>query len=192
MKKRDYILLALTVFIGIWVLGNMSMLIFPNIINRLAMYSSRFDMEKEKAYAEALFDKGFYHEAAIQYEMLISVRRVKYKESAKLSYVLGNIYMEHLKDYESALRSYLMAESYASSDSPFLDETKKKKKECLRRLGKISNEIPKEGKDKENKNNKDQTPKKPSFDEEPDNSWNHANLEVKRLLPEVFSDLPKI
>jgi tetratricopeptide (TPR) repeat protein len=94
------------------------------------------NVEETKKYAAMLIDKGLYHQAILEYQRLIEHRKLSKQEIANLSYIIGNIYMDNIHDYENALASYLKVKLLKASNE-IMQDIEKRIIECLERSGRI-------------------------------------------------------
>jgi len=90
--------------------------------------------DKQKEYANQLIDKGLYLQAIAEYNKLIEYGNLTDSEKSNLSYIIGNIYMENLHDYENALASFLKVKIFYPKPK-FEQELNMKMVECLERTG---------------------------------------------------------
>lgn len=89
--------------------------------------------EQVRDFANALYNRELYKQSIAEYERYLFTYPIPETEQANISFIIGNIYFERLKDYENALAYYLrIKELY--EESPVLDEANKRIVECLERL----------------------------------------------------------
>jgi tetratricopeptide (TPR) repeat protein len=89
--------------------------------------------EKFREYANELYNKGLYAQAASEYEQYLQTYKVSKEDRANINYLIGDIYFERLKDYESALAAYLKVK-VLYPDNSVVEEVTKKIVESLERL----------------------------------------------------------
>jgi len=94
----------------------------------------KINVENQKKYVNALMEKGLHLQAVKEYQKLLDASNLSRRESANISYLIGNIYMEDLNDYDGALTSYLKVRIF-DPKSPLNSETDQKIIECLERTG---------------------------------------------------------
>jgi len=97
-------------------------------------FSPQVNANKHKEYVNALLSKGLYNHAVSEYRKLFDFPGLSNRQRANLAYLIGNIYMENLSDYENALASYLKID-VLTPDSPMKNEINQKIVECLERIG---------------------------------------------------------
>ncbi len=119
------IVIVISILIGV-ILGNF---ILPNQTSSLLPWN----IEKQKRYISSLIEQGLYKQAAVEYEKL-SYSNLPDNEKSNLLYLSGNIYVEQLNDYESALTTYLKSK-IVSSNTKLLNDINTKIIECLEKLG---------------------------------------------------------
>ncbi len=89
--------------------------------------------ETVRDFANALYNRELYKQSISEYEYYLRSYNLDQDEQANISYVIGNIYFERLKDYENALAYYLrIKQVYPTSN--VVDESNKRIVECLERL----------------------------------------------------------
>jgi hypothetical protein len=107
------------------------------IILILTSCSQTVDIERQKEYANVLKEKGLFMHAIDELKKIQEMNGVSVKEKVNLSYIIGNIYMENLHDYENALAFYLKAKVFMpQGQETHLTELNSKIIECFERLGK--------------------------------------------------------
>lgn len=97
--------------------------------------SQTVNIEKQKEYANILKEKGLFIHAINEFKKIQEINGVSVKEQGNLSYIIGNIYMENLHDYENALAFYLKVKVFIPTGS-LSNEVDNKMIECFERLGK--------------------------------------------------------
>ncbi len=93
----------------------------------------KFDAEKVRKFANALYNRQLYHQAIDEYKYYLNNYRMDEDQAANINYIIANIYFERVHDYENALAYYLKIK-HLYPDSPLLDEANKRIVECLERL----------------------------------------------------------
>ena len=93
----------------------------------------RFPAEKQRELANALYNRQLYTQSVAEYERYIHNYGLDENEQANISFIIGNIYFDRLKDYENALAYYERIKQFYR-DSDVLDESEKRIVECLERL----------------------------------------------------------
>lgn len=91
-------------------------------------------IEGRKGYAHALRDRGLHKQAVQEYRSLINSGVLSNDERAKLAYIIGDIQMSDIKDYEEALAAFTMVKAL-SPKSKLIGQVEVKSVECLERLG---------------------------------------------------------
>jgi len=93
------------------------------------------DMDIQRKLAEGYMNQGLYEKAIDSYERYINSPRLGLEKKSNLSYLIGNIYMDNLSDYNNALASFVRAKVYYPSNAG-ISEINKKIVICLEKLGK--------------------------------------------------------
>ncbi len=84
-------------------------------------------------FANVLYNRDLYKQAIAEYERYLQNYPMDEREQANISYTIGNIYFDRLRDYEGALAYYLrVKELYPKSE--LVDDASKRVVECLERL----------------------------------------------------------
>ncbi|MCA9734179.1 MAG: hypothetical protein H6696_02385 [Deferribacteres bacterium] len=95
--------------------------------------ASKLPAETERDFANALYNRELYNQSINEYEYYLRSYNMDEQEQANISFIIGNIYFERLKDYENALAYYLrIKQVYPGSN--VADEANKRIVECLERL----------------------------------------------------------
>jgi tetratricopeptide (TPR) repeat protein len=84
--------------------------------------------------AAQMMDKGLYDEASVEYRAAFDTPGVSNKKRANISYLLGNLYFEKMKNYEKALGWYIRAKHY-DPQSPVMQQLTERTVSCLERIG---------------------------------------------------------
>jgi len=91
-----------------------------------------FDIHKDLS--EEYLNNGLYEKAIESYEKYLRSPRLAQQKKSNISYIIGNIYMDNLTDYENAMASFVRAKVF-SPEGPNISEINKKIVACLERLG---------------------------------------------------------
>ncbi len=89
--------------------------------------------EKKREMATLLFNQELYEQAVDEYKEYLSQYNPDIQEQANIAYQVANIYMERLRDYESALAWFLRSKTL-NPQSNVQEQISKKVVECLERL----------------------------------------------------------
>lgn len=89
--------------------------------------------ERVREFANVLYNRELYKQAIAEYERYLRDYPLNETEQANISYTIGNIYLDRLRDAESALAYYLrVKELYPKSE--LVDDASRRVVECLERL----------------------------------------------------------
>ncbi len=89
--------------------------------------------ERVREFANVLYNRELYKQAITEYERYLHNYPLNETEQANISYTIGNIYLDRLRDAESALAYYLrVKELYPKSE--LVDDAGRRVVECLERL----------------------------------------------------------
>ncbi|MEE4311327.1 MAG: hypothetical protein V2J62_05610 [candidate division KSB1 bacterium] len=89
--------------------------------------------DKARDFANILYNRQLFEQSVAQYEYYLNNYEMDAKEQANISYTIGDIYFERLRDYENALAYYLKIR-HLFPESNLVDEANKKIISCLERL----------------------------------------------------------
>ena len=96
--------------------------------------ASSIDFAFIKEYADELINFRLYNQAIEQYQTYLADPSLDTKKKAHINFLIGNIYMDQLGDYEGAVGQYLKAK-LVGPESEMLSAIDKRIIECLERLG---------------------------------------------------------
>lgn len=134
-EKGIYILIILAMVIG----AETTFLTFNSFrrpfIKKDFLNKDSGDMSIQKKLAEAYMNQGLYEKAIDSYERYINSTGLALEKKSNLSYIIGNIYMDDLSDYNNALANFVRAKVYYPANSS-VSEINKKIVACLEKLGK--------------------------------------------------------
>ncbi|MBI5207594.1 MAG: hypothetical protein HY934_07365 [Candidatus Firestonebacteria bacterium] len=96
---KTKILVALCFLMGAITL---SVILYGNIFNK----EEGLSLNKQKEFAAILLDQKLYQQAVEEYKKITDKNGLNDKEMANINYIIANIYMENLYNYENALAYY--------------------------------------------------------------------------------------
>ncbi len=89
--------------------------------------------EQTRNYANELYNRQLFKQSAAEYERYLNSYPLNDTEQANISYMIGDIYFERLRDYENALAYYIRIK-YLHPKEELRKEVDKKIVACLERL----------------------------------------------------------
>ncbi len=89
--------------------------------------------EQTRNLANELYNRQLFKQSAAEYERYLNIYKLDETEQANISYTIGDIYFERLKDYENALAYYIRIK-YLHPKEELRREVDKKIVACLERL----------------------------------------------------------
>ena len=95
---------------------------------------SKGSFDTYKNLSEEYLNSGLYEKAVESYEKYLRNPHLDEQKKSNISYIIGNIYMENLTDYENAMASFIRAKVFSPS-GPNISGINKKIIACLERLG---------------------------------------------------------
>ena len=89
--------------------------------------------ERQREYANALYNRELYTQAIVEYDTYLELASLTDEQRANVDYIVGNVYMDQLHDYENAMARYLKVKTLYPQ--PGLEqEINRRTVECLERL----------------------------------------------------------
>jgi tetratricopeptide (TPR) repeat protein len=92
------------------------------------------DIFSQQNLASELLDNKLYQQAISEYDRIIQSGKIDTKKEANLNYIIGNIYMQDLHDYQNAAARFVKARSLTSDDD-LLKNINKNLVTCFERMG---------------------------------------------------------
>ncbi len=93
------------------------------------------NLSKEQArnYANELYNRQLFKQSASEYERYLNTYKLDDNEQANISYTIGDIYFDRLRDYENAL-TYFIRIKYLHPKEELRQQVDQKIVACLERL----------------------------------------------------------
>ncbi len=114
--------MILVIVLGMILLGNCSRSFEPNMTK-----------EQARNYANELYNRQLFKQSAAEYERYLNNYKLDDTEQANISYTIGDIYFERLKDYENALTYYIRVKYFHPTED-LRRQVDQKIVACLERL----------------------------------------------------------
>ncbi len=127
--KTNPILLVTLTLVGVLLI--ISVLIYLQV-RGMAEWELNFSQQQDLA-AE-LEDSKLYAQAVAEYERLLDHSGLGKKRQANINYIMGNIYLSHLKDYENAAARFIRAK-LLDPKSELKNKVNKSLVICFERMG---------------------------------------------------------
>lgn len=121
-----YIILVLAL-----VLAAVSVLTYLRITDRSR---AGWSCPQQQDLAAELVDSKLYAQAVFEYERLLEMGGLDERKQANVNYIIGNIYLTHLRDYENAAAKFIRAK-LLDPDSELRDKINKGLVICFERMG---------------------------------------------------------
>jgi tetratricopeptide (TPR) repeat protein len=96
--------------------------------------TDKIDISSQQNLASELLDNKLYQQAISEYDKIIQSGKLNRKKEANLNYIIGNIYMNSLHDYQNAAARFVKARSLSSEDN-LLKKINKNLIVCFERMG---------------------------------------------------------
>jgi tetratricopeptide (TPR) repeat protein len=98
------------------------------------MSQSRVDSGQQQDLAAELEESRLYAQAVAEYERLLDMGGLSRKKQANINYIIGNIYLNDLSDYENAAARFIRAK-LLDPESELKDRINKNLVICFERMG---------------------------------------------------------
>ncbi|NIN01739.1 MAG: hypothetical protein GTO24_27660 [candidate division Zixibacteria bacterium] len=98
------------------------------------MSQSRVDSGQQQDLAGELEESRLYAQAVAEYERLLDMGGLSRKKQANINYIIGNIYLNDLSDYENAAARFIRAK-VLDPESELKDRINKNLVICFERMG---------------------------------------------------------
>jgi hypothetical protein len=95
---------------------------------------AKLDVSQQQDLAAELVDNKLYSKAVVEYDKLLDYGELELKKQANINYIVGNIYLNYLKDYENAAARYVKAR-FLDPESELKDKINKNLVICFERMG---------------------------------------------------------
>ncbi len=89
--------------------------------------------EAVRSLANELYNQQLFEQSIAEYDRYLNNYKLPPEEQANISFNIGNIYFDRVKDYENALAYYIRVKHF-HPESDIVDESEKRIIECLERL----------------------------------------------------------
>ncbi|MCP4723484.1 MAG: hypothetical protein GY863_00535 [bacterium] len=96
--------------------------------------ASDIPIERQREYANVLYNQQLYRQAINEYRIILSLYSVDNKTRSNINYTIANIYFENIGDYINAITYYLKVK-HLFQESDLIEEVDKKIVACLERSG---------------------------------------------------------
>jgi len=96
--------------------------------------STKIDISSQQNLASELLDNKLYPQAIAEFDKIIESGKIDGKKAANLNYIIGNIYMNNLHDYQNAAVRYVKAR-FLSPDDELLTKINRNLVTCFERMG---------------------------------------------------------
>ena len=128
-SKSNPILLVTLALMGVLLV--VSILIYSQL---RGMAGSKLDYPLQQDLAAELEDYRLYEQAAAEYERLLDLGGLDRRRRANINYIIGNIYLNHLNDYENAAARFIQAQ-LLNPESELKDKINKALVICFEGMG---------------------------------------------------------
>jgi len=95
---------------------------------------AKLDVTQQQDFASELVDSKLYSQAVAEYDKLLDWGELDKKKQANINYIVGNIYLNYLSDYENAAARFVKAR-FLNPESELKDKINKNLVICFERMG---------------------------------------------------------
>ncbi|KPK74284.1 MAG: hypothetical protein AMJ89_06795 [candidate division Zixibacteria bacterium SM23_73] len=95
---------------------------------------AKLDVTQHQDFASELVDSKLYSQAVAEYDKLLDWGELDKKKQANINYIVGNIYLNYLSDYENAAARFVKAR-FLNPESELKDKINKNLVICFERMG---------------------------------------------------------
>ncbi len=127
--KTNPILFLVLILVGIMLI--VSVLIYFQI--RCAS-ETKLDLSRQQELASELLDAKLYTQAVAEYQRLLNLSGLDKKKQANINYIIGNIYLNEMNDYENAAARFVTAK-FLDPEGDLKDKINKNLVICYERMG---------------------------------------------------------
>jgi tetratricopeptide (TPR) repeat protein len=128
-SKSNPVLLVTLALVGVLLV--VSVLIYVQL---RGMAESRLTYSLQQDLAAELEDSRLYPQAVAEYERLLDLGGLDRRRQANINYIIGNIYLNNLNDYENAAARFIRAK-LLNPESELEDKINKALVICFERMG---------------------------------------------------------
>lgn len=123
---------SIVLLVGIILLLAISILLLVEL--RGIKSAGKIDVASQQNLASELLDNKLYPQAIAEYDKIIGSGKIDTKKQANLNYIIANIYMDNLNDYQEAASRFIRAK-VLSSDDELIKRINKNLVTCFERMG---------------------------------------------------------
>jgi tetratricopeptide (TPR) repeat protein len=128
-SKTNLLSLVTLTFLGIFIV--VSILIYLRLGS---LPQAKLDVTQQQDFASELVDNKLYSQAIAEYDRLLNSGKLDQTRQANINYIVGDIYLNYLNDYENAAARFVKAK-YLNPDSELKDKINKNLVICFERMG---------------------------------------------------------
>lgn len=127
--KTNPILFLVLILVGILLI--VSVLIYFQV---RSSSETKLDLSRQQELASDLLDAKLYTQAVAEYQRLLNLSGLDKKKQANINYIIGNIYLNEMNDYENAAARFVTAK-FLDPEGELKDKINKNLVICYERMG---------------------------------------------------------
>jgi len=129
LSKTNPILLVVLILTGLLLI--VSVLVYLQVRGSAEV---KLNFSQQQELASELLDNKLYTQAVTEYQRLLDSGRLDKKKQANINYIMGNVYLNELNDYENAAARFVNAK-FLDPGSELKDKINKNLVICFERMG---------------------------------------------------------
>ena len=127
--KTNPVLLLILILVGILLI--VSVLIFFQV---KGASETKLDLSRQQELASNLLDAKLFTQAVAEYQRLLNLSGLDKKKQTNINYIIGNIYLNEMNDYENAAARFVTAK-FLDPEGELKDKINKNLVICYDRMG---------------------------------------------------------
>ncbi len=127
--KTNPVLLLILILVGILLI--VSVLIFFQV---KGASETKLDLSRQQELASNLLDAKLFTQAVAEYQRLLNLSGLDKKKQTNINYIIGNIYLNEMNDYENAAARFVTAK-FLDPEGELKDKINKNLVICYERMG---------------------------------------------------------
>jgi tetratricopeptide (TPR) repeat protein len=128
-SKRN--LFSLLILASVGILLVLAILIYLRLGS---LSQAKIDVPQQQNFASELVDNKLYSQAIAEYDKLLDSGRLDKSKQANINYIVGDIYLNYLNDYENAAARFVKAK-FLNPEGELKDKINKNLVICFERMG---------------------------------------------------------
>lgn len=128
-SKRNLFPLLILALVGI-----LLVLVILIYLRLGSLSQAKIDVSQQQNFASELVDNKLYSQAIAEYDKLLDFGKLDNSKQANINYIVGDIYLNYLNDYENAAARFVKAK-FLNPGNELKDKINKNLVICFERMG---------------------------------------------------------